>query len=35
MIVRFTPFNESPVTAKFNITGLEEAIKPLRDSCGW
>ena len=35
MIVRFTPFNESPVTAKFDIAGLEEAIKPLRESCGW
>ncbi len=35
MIVRFTPFSSSPVTAKFEIDGLDEAIKPLRKECGW
>jgi type VI secretion system protein VasI len=35
LLVRFTPFNESPVTAKFNISGLEDAIAPLRESCHW
>lgn len=33
--VRFTPFNDSPVQAEFNITGIGEAIEPLRKSCGW
>jgi len=35
MLVRFTPYGESPVTARFQISGLDEAIKPLRESCGW
>ncbi|MCV2877586.1 type VI secretion protein [Sedimentimonas flavescens] len=35
MLVRFTPFSESPVTAEFNISGLDEAIKPLREACKW
>lgn len=34
-LFRFTPFSESSVTARFTITGLEEAIKPLRKECGW
>lgn len=34
-LFRFTPFNENSVTARFTITGLEEAIKPLRKECGW
>jgi type VI secretion system protein VasI len=35
LLVRFTPFNHSPVTARFSITGLDEAIKPLRTARGW
>ena len=35
MLVRFTPFNENPVTARFPISGLEEAVKPLRENCNW
>lgn len=35
MLTRFTPYSESPVTARFQISGLGEAIKPLRESCGW
>jgi len=35
LIVRFTPFNESPVTASFKIAGLADAITPLREACGW
>ncbi len=34
-IFRFTPYGQSPVTAKFQISGLEEVIKPLRKECGW
>ncbi|MEL7398024.1 MAG: type VI secretion system-associated protein TagO [Pseudomonadota bacterium] len=33
--IRFTPFNVSPVTVKFDTTGLDQAITPLRDACGW
>lgn len=35
LIVRFTPFNMSPVEATFNIGGIDEAIKPLREACSW
>ncbi|MBI1492528.1 type VI secretion system-associated protein TagO [Halocynthiibacter styelae] len=35
LLVRFTPFNHSPVTAEFNISGLDAAIAPLREACRW
>lgn len=35
MVVQATPFNQSPVTVTFSITGLEQAIKPLRTACHW
>lgn len=35
MIARMTPYGENPFTATFNISGLEEAIKPLRAACKW
>lgn len=35
LLTRFTPFNSNPVTARFQIGGLEEAIAPLREACGW
>ncbi|RJL08421.1 type VI secretion system-associated protein TagO [Paracoccus siganidrum] len=35
MLTRFTPYSHSPVTARFQISGLDEAITPLRESCGW
>jgi type VI secretion system protein VasI len=35
MTVRMTPYSESPFVATFNISGLGDAIKPLRKACGW
>ncbi|WIX34703.1 type VI secretion system-associated protein TagO [Salinicola sp. JS01] len=35
MVVRVTPFNQSPITMKFPISGLEDAVKPLREACHW
>ncbi len=35
LLVRFTPYGDSPVSARFNTTGLREAIKPLREACNW
>jgi len=35
MYVEATPFSESAVSDFMPISGLEEAIKPLRESCGW
>lgn len=35
MFVRATPFSDSAVSAEYNIAGLDEAIKPLREACNW
>ena len=35
MVVRITPFNQSPMTVTFPVSGLEGAIAPLRKACGW
>lgn len=35
MIIRATPFSDSTVTGEYNITGLVEAVQPLRDACNW
>lgn len=35
LVTQVTPYNESPVTAVFDIKGLNEAIKPLRETCHW
>lgn len=35
MVAQITPFNQSPSTAVFDISGLAEAIKPLREACDW
>lgn len=35
VVVRMTPYSESPFTATFDISGLDESIKPLRKECGW
>lgn len=35
LLVQITPYGESPVMATFDIRGLAEAIKPLREACHW
>ena len=35
LVAQVTPYNESPVTAIFNTAGLENAIKPLLETCSW
>ncbi|GHA04306.1 type VI secretion system-associated protein TagO [Oceanisphaera arctica] len=35
VVAQVTPFNQSPHTAIFNVSGLGEAIKSLREACGW
>lgn len=35
LLVRFTPYSESPVTAEFPIAKIETAIEPLREACSW
>ena len=35
LVTQVTLYNKSLVTAVFNTAGLENIIKPLRESCGW
>lgn len=35
LIIRATPYNESAVTATFDIRGIEAAIVELRETCNW
>lgn len=35
LVAQVTPYNENPVTAIFDTAGLQEAIKPLRETCNW
>lgn len=35
LVFGFTPFEASPATTTFQLAGLEEAFKPLREACGW
>lgn len=34
-VAQVTPYNENPITAVFDIRGLDNAIKPLRETCRW
>ncbi len=35
LLAQITPYGESPVMANFDLVGLTDAIKPLRDACKW
>jgi type VI secretion system protein VasI len=35
LYVRATPFSESRIEARFPISGLADAIRPLREACRW
>lgn len=35
LTTQITPFSDNTYTVKFNISGLENAIKPVREACGW
>jgi type VI secretion system protein VasI len=35
LFVRATPYSESSISGEFNISGFQEATKPLRQACGW
>lgn len=35
LVAQVTPYSESPLTATFDLTGLANAVKPLREACGW
>ena len=35
LVLQTTPYQESPITAIFDLAGLANAVKPLRAACGW
>ena len=35
LAARTTPYNESPQTAIFDITGADEALAPIAEACNW
>ena len=35
LVAQVTPYNENPITAIFDTSGLENAVKPLRETCNW
>ncbi|OOO46408.1 hypothetical protein BS630_25470 [Rhizobium laguerreae] len=35
LVIRVTPYNESPITTTFDITDIENAAKPVREECKW
>lgn len=35
LLTQITPYGESPVMATFDVKGLSEAVKPLRQACHW
>lgn len=35
LVAQVTPYNESPVTAVFDLSGITEAIQPIRQGCGF
>lgn len=35
LALRMTPYGENPVTAIFDLTGIEAAIKPIAEECNW
>lgn len=34
-VAQVTPYNDNPVTAIFDLTGLNQAVQPLQETCGW
>lgn len=35
LVARTTPYNESPVTAVFDLTGIDKAVAKIREACEW
>jgi type VI secretion system protein VasI len=35
LTMRFTPYNESRITATFDISGMEKGLKQVADACNW
>ncbi|MBK5072236.1 type VI secretion protein [Budviciaceae bacterium CWB-B4] len=35
LFMQLTPYGSSPVSAIFYLNGMDNALKPVRDACGW
>ncbi len=35
LLLRVTPYGKEPAQVTFNLSGIEQAVKPLRKACGW
>lgn len=35
LVLQTTPYNENPITAVFDLTGIEKAVTPIAEECGW
>ena len=35
LTAKVTPIGKAPITAEFDITGIEEALAPIRKACRW
>ena len=35
LVAQVTPYHENPITAVFDLTGIETAVAPLRETCRW
>jgi hypothetical protein len=35
LVLEFVPFQSAPVQVLFDLSSLEEAVKPLREACSW
>ena len=35
LVAQITPYNANPIRANFDLAGIEDALAPLRETCGW
>lgn len=35
LLIQLTPYGESPIMTTFDLRGVKEAVKPLREACHW
>ena len=35
LVAQITPYNANPIRANFDLAGIDDALAPLRKTCGW
>jgi type VI secretion system protein VasI len=35
LVAQMTPYQESPITAVFDLRGIRAAVRPIQQTCGW